>query len=89
MLSRSGRGTPFVLSEGHALPGQTALLFKEWLDKEDVGLLGCDLGVSSELAAVRGVFAIKDLPVGEVVVSVPDCSVLMPHTCRYEALAAA
>lgn len=83
------REATFVLPEGHALPGQTVLLFKKWLDKENISMLGCDLGVSSDLAAVRGVFAIKDLPVGEVVVSVPDCSVLMPHTCRYEALATA
>ncbi|KAL0042479.1 hypothetical protein WJX79_001169 [Trebouxia sp. C0005] len=81
MLSRSAREATFVFPEGHALPEQTALAFKEWLDKENVSILGCDLGVRSDLAAVRGVFAIKDLPIGEVVVSVPDGSVLMPHTC--------
>ena len=51
MLSRSAREATFVLREGHALPGQTTLLFKDWLDKENVDMLGCDLGVSSDLAA--------------------------------------
>lgn len=32
---------------------------------------------------VRGVFAAKNLPIGEVVVSVPDAEVIMSHTCRY------
>ncbi len=51
MLSRSAREATFVLPEGHALPGQTALLFKDWLVKENVSMQGCDLGVSSDLAA--------------------------------------
>ena len=51
MLSRSAREATFVLPEGYALPGQTALLFKDWLDKENVSMQGCDLGVSSDLAA--------------------------------------
>lgn len=51
MLSRSAREATFVFPEGHALPEQTALAFKEWLDKENVSILGCDLGVRSDLAA--------------------------------------
>ncbi len=51
MLSVSGHEATSVLPDGDALPGQTALLFRVWLDKENVGMLGCDLGVSSELAA--------------------------------------
>ena len=51
MLSRSAREATFVLPEGHALPGRTALLFKDWLDKEKISIQGCDLGVSSDLAA--------------------------------------
>ncbi len=32
---------------------------------------------------VRGVYATTNTPIREVVVSVPDGAVLMPHTCRY------
>ncbi len=51
MLSRTAREATFVLPEGYALPGQTALLFKDWLDKENVSMQSCDLSVSSDLAA--------------------------------------
>ena len=34
-------------------------------------------------AGMRGVYAAQDLGVGDIVVSVPDRIVLMPHNCRY------
>lgn len=40
-----------ILSNERMFSGEPVLLFKKWMAKSKIGMLGCDFGVSSEFAA--------------------------------------
>ena len=47
-----------ILSNERMFSGEPVLLFKKWMAKSKIGMLGCDFGVSSEFAAGKQ----SDLP---------------------------
>lgn len=47
-----------ISSNERKISGEPVLLFKKWMAKSKIGMLGCDFGVSSEFAAGKQ----SDLP---------------------------